>query len=131
VSRPARVAPVDEVFFALADPTRVHVVTLLGEQPRRASELAEALGQSRPGMSRHLRILRRAGLLREEGDERDGRARRLVLEPAGLDRVRAFVDEVQGFWSAQLASLKTHAEARAKADREGRAALGAKRRAAS
>lgn len=108
-------AALSQVFFALGDPTRQGVVELLACAPRRASDLASELGASRPGMSRHLRILREAGVVREESDEADGRAHRVALEPAAFAPVRDFLDRVEDFWSAQLCSLKTHAEARARA----------------
>lgn len=111
-----------DVLFALADPTRRRVVELVGRGPRRASELAEALAQSRPGMSRHLRILREAGLLAEEGDETDGRARRLSLRAEALDPVRRFLDAVENDWSAQLESFKALAESRASAPKAKRKA---------
>ena len=50
----------DSTLTALADPTRRRVVELLRDGPLRASELAEGSGMSRPAMSRHLRVLRRA-----------------------------------------------------------------------
>jgi hypothetical protein len=64
-------------------------------------------------MSRHLRILREAGVLKDEADERDGRATRIALERAPFDDVRAFLDELDGFWSSQLASFGSLAEKRA------------------
>ena len=58
---------VDQTLAALADPTRRAVIGLLREQPRRSGELAAALSISRPAMSRHLRVLRKARLVSEHG----------------------------------------------------------------
>lgn len=102
-----------DVLFALADPTRRRVVELLGRAPRRASDLAEEVGVSRPGMSRHLRVLREAGVIREEGDESDGRAHVLALDRAAFGRVHDWLDEVESYWTEQLGSFKALAEARA------------------
>lgn len=108
-----RPAKLDEAFGALADPTRRKVVELLGRGPHRASELATATGQSRPGMSRHLRLLREAGLVREEADESDARASLYVLDQRAFEDVQTFLDRVQTFWSDQLSSFADHLEARA------------------
>jgi DNA-binding transcriptional ArsR family regulator len=69
------VGSVDRTLAALAEPTRRGVVELLRAQPLRASEIADALATTRPAMSRHLRVLRRAGLVTESGLEDDTRAR--------------------------------------------------------
>ncbi len=93
---------------ALADPTRRGVVELLRQEPRRAGELAQALDSSPPAMSRHLRVLRQAGLVEPLMVEEDGRGRlyRLRFEP--LDELRGWVQEVEGFWSAQLGAFQAH-----------------------
>lgn len=111
----SRRADLSDVLFALADPTRLRIVEEIAQAPRRASELAVAVGASRPSMSRHLRILREAGVVRDEGDARDGRATLVGLEHAPFERVRAFLDEIEGFWSAQLGSFQALAEARVEA----------------
>jgi DNA-binding transcriptional ArsR family regulator len=111
---PARARRLDGAFGALADPTRRKVIELLGRAPHRASELADAVAASRPGMSRHLRVLREAGLVREEGDARDARARIYRLEREAFDGVKGWLDDVERFWTDQLESFRTRAEARAK-----------------
>lgn len=108
-----KVPDLSDVLFALADPTRRRVIELVGRSPRRASELADALGASRPAMSRHLRILRAAGVIRDEGDEADGRARLIALERTAFRGVHGWLDEVEGFWAEQLASFQSLAEVRA------------------
>jgi DNA-binding transcriptional ArsR family regulator len=127
--RRARAERLDGAFGALADPTRRKVIELLGRAPHRASELALATDASRPGMSRHLRILREAGLVREEGDARDARARVYRLEREALGGVKGWLDLVEGFWAAQLESLRTLAEARAsELSADARRASGGRRR---
>ena len=108
-----RTPDLGDICFALSDPTRREVVALLGEAPRRASELAQALRASRPAMSRHLRILRKAAIVREEDDVQDGRAHVVALERAGFSALRAYLDHVEDFWSVQLDAFKSVAEARA------------------
>lgn len=102
----------DRAFAALADPARRRAVRLLARRPRRSSDLAQALGLARPAMSKHLRALREAGLVRERGSDEDARVRIYEVRPRALDAMRTWVDEVEAFWQDQLASFKAHAEAR-------------------
>ncbi len=99
-----------DVFAVLADPTRRHVVQLLGERPRRAGELAVKAGLSGPAMSRHLRILLDAGVVEDERVAEDARVRVFKLRPQSLVAVQAFLDQLQADWNVQLRSFKKHAE---------------------
>ena len=78
-------------FSALAEPMRRGVVELLRGGPRRAGEIADELGQSRPAMSRHLRVLKRAGVVTDEGVEADARVRIYRLAPTALEPVRGWL----------------------------------------
>ena len=98
-------AGVDRTLSALADPTRRGVVYLLLQQPRRASEIADALAATRPAMSRHLRVLRRAGVVEEESLPDDARARVYRLRRQPFAELRDWLDEVEGFWNEQLQAL--------------------------
>jgi DNA-binding transcriptional ArsR family regulator len=111
------VSSVDRTLAALAEPTRRGVVDLLREKPHRASQIADALSMTRPAMSRHLRVLRRAGLVTEDGLEEDARARVYRLERTPFAELRGWLDEVEAFWGEQLHPFKDHAEGTA---REGR-----------
>jgi DNA-binding transcriptional ArsR family regulator len=104
----------DTTFAALSDPTRRGVIDLLRTQPRRAGDLADQLGMSRPAMSRHLKVLRTSGLIEPAGDDADMRARVYRLRPEPFSNLRTWLDEVELFWSGQLASFKAHAEKRNK-----------------
>ena len=100
----------DATFAALAEPTRRRVIELLRERPRRASDLAAGAGTSGPAMSRHLRVLRTTGLVREERVEHDARVHvyRLCREP--FTSLGAWLDQVQAFWTDQLDAYRTHIE---------------------
>lgn len=100
----------DETFIALADPTRRKVIELLRKKPRRAGDLAAAFDMVPPAMSRHLRVLRKSGLVEEGGLPEDARVRvyRLRAEPFG--ELRAWLDEIEAFWTDQLSAFKAHAE---------------------
>jgi DNA-binding transcriptional ArsR family regulator len=98
------------LFAALADPARREVVQLLGTGPRRAGELSEAVGLSSPAMSRHLKVLLRAGVITDERTSRDARMRYFRLRPHSLVALQAWLDQLQAHWDEQLASFKRHVE---------------------
>ena len=91
-------------FEALADPTRRRIVELVAERERSAGEIAAAFAISRPGISRHLRVLREEGIVeaREEGTRRV-----YFLQPGSLDEVEGWVDRCRGFWANRLDALET------------------------
>jgi DNA-binding transcriptional ArsR family regulator len=97
---------------ALADGTRKAVVDLLSKQPRRAGELAATLSMSPAAMSRHLRVLRRSGIIGEAGVEEDARVRVYHLRREPFDELRRWVEEVETFWGGELASFKEHVDRR-------------------
>jgi DNA-binding transcriptional ArsR family regulator len=100
----------NDVFGALADPTRRRVLELLSDKPRRAGELAAAAGTSAPVMSRHLRVLLENGLVADGRVPDDARARVFRLRRKRIGDVQAWLDQLQAHWSEQLASFKRHAE---------------------
>jgi DNA-binding transcriptional ArsR family regulator len=102
---------ITETLSALADPTRRRVVELLRREPRRSSELADALETSRPAMSRHLKVLRRCGLVSERALDADHRTRVYRLEPEPFAALRQWVSEIEDFWGDQLDAFVAHAEA--------------------
>ena len=96
------------VFEAVADPTRRRLLELLGDRERTAGELASAFSISRPAVSRHLRVLREAGLVRWRGEAQH---RVYSLEPAPLAELDTWLRQ---FWTDALDRLERHLE------REGR-----------
>jgi len=100
----------NDLFGVLADPTRRRVLELLSEQPRRAGDLAAAVGSSAPVMSRHLRILLESGLVADERLPDDARARVFRLRPEPIGDVQVWLDQLQAHWTEQLASFKRHVE---------------------
>jgi DNA-binding transcriptional ArsR family regulator len=95
-------------FQALADPTRRAVLDLLREGSQPAGRIAQAFPVSRPAISKHLRLLREARLVRER---REGRHRHYELNPEPLRAVDAWLDRYRMFWHANLRSLKEFVEA--------------------
>jgi DNA-binding transcriptional ArsR family regulator len=98
----------DRALAALADPHRRRVIDLLRERPHRAGELAQATRLSFPAMSRHLKTLRRSGLVEENRDEFDSRVRIYRLKPEAMTALRAWLAETDALWARQLSALKTH-----------------------
>jgi DNA-binding transcriptional ArsR family regulator len=112
-THPAPTQALDATLAALADPARRGVVDLLRRRPRRAGELAAALRMTPPAVSRHLRVLRRSGLIEETGGvEHDARVRVYRLRPQPFTALRGWLDQVEAFWADQLGAFKAHAEGR-------------------
>ena len=100
----------DETLLALADPTRRRVVDLLRRKPQRAGDLAAALEVSPPRLSRHLRILRKSGLIEDSGVDHDARVSLYRLKPEPFETLKDWLQEVESFWTMELAAFKGHAE---------------------
>jgi DNA-binding transcriptional ArsR family regulator len=98
----------DRTLAALADPHRRRVVDLLRERPHRAGELAQAARVSFPAMSRHLKTLRRSGLVEEERDEFDSRVRIYRLRPEAMAELKTWLADMDALWARQLSALKAH-----------------------
>jgi DNA-binding transcriptional ArsR family regulator len=88
-----------EAIEALADPTRRAVLERLLCGPLPVKEIANGLPVTRPAVSQHLGVLKRAGLVSEQ---RQGTFRVYRLEPGGLEALRSYLDN---FWSAALAQF--------------------------
>jgi len=95
-------------FQALADPTRRAVLDLLRRGSQPAGMIASAFPVSRPAISKHLRLLRRAHLVREH---RAGRHRVYQLNPEPLRAVDSWIAQYRAFWASNLSSLKAFVEA--------------------
>ncbi|MGA2103542.1 MAG: metalloregulator ArsR/SmtB family transcription factor [Candidatus Sulfotelmatobacter sp.] len=97
----------EATFQALADPTRRAVLDLLRRGSQPAGQIASAFPVSRPAISKHLRLLRRAHLVREH---REGRNRVYHLNPEPLRAVDSWIEQYRTFWTANLNSLKAYVE---------------------
>ena len=99
-----------DTFGVLADPTRRQVLDLLSRRNRSAGELGRAFPSvSQPGMSRHLRVLREAGLVRVT---KKSRHRVYSLAWEGLAPVDAWLSKFRGYWEAELDSLESFLDTR-------------------
>jgi DNA-binding transcriptional ArsR family regulator len=106
----------DAILGALADPTRRRIVELLGEAPRRASDLHRAFPIAAPAVSRHLRVLREAGLIADRGVPGDKRVRVYVLEPRALEPLADWLAQRSRAWQLQLDSFKDYVALRTVGD---------------
>jgi DNA-binding transcriptional ArsR family regulator len=95
-----------EAAAAISDPIRRRVLELVRDRELPAGELAAAFAVSRPAVSRHLRVLREAGLVHER---REGRLRLYRADPAPLEELREWLE---GYWGGRLEALKRVAEER-------------------
>ena len=95
------------VFEALADPTRRRIVELLARRERSSGELAGHFELSQPAVSKHLRVLRDAGVV----DVRGVAQRRIYrLDPTTLGRAEAWIARHRRFWEERLDALQAHVE---------------------
>ena len=97
----------DDLFKALADPTRREILALLRRQRRSVGDLAANFRTSRPAISKHLRILRDAQLVK---DTPERTSRLCELNPAPLKQIDAWLDDYKVFWDRSLNRLKAHME---------------------
>ena len=101
----ATVDPFDVVFAALADPTRRSIVRRLAEGPATVLELAEPFPITLPAISRHLKVLEKAGLISRG---RDGQRRPCELRPEPLAEIAAWADNTRAAWEQRLDRLEAH-----------------------
>lgn len=97
----------DRTFAALADPTRRAILARLAEGERTVGDLARPFEISRPAISKHLRVLERAGLVRRA---RDGRLSRCGLDASPMRDAAEWVEEYRKIWECQLDALARYLE---------------------
>ena len=96
---------------ALAEPTRRRIVELLAERERSAGEIAAHFTTSRPGISRHLRVLREHGLVRTR---EEAQHRLYSLDPAPLEELDQWIHHYRRLWTNRLDALDTEIHRRRK-----------------
>jgi len=92
----------DTTFAALADPTRRAILARLAAGEATVNELAEPFDMSQPAISKHLKVLERAGLISRD---RDAQRRPSRLEPRRLSEASAWLEQYRRFWEASFARL--------------------------
>jgi DNA-binding transcriptional ArsR family regulator len=99
--------PYEYALAALADPTRRRVFEQLRSGPKAVGRIAKSMPVSRPAVSQHLKVLKDAGLVREQ---REGTRRIYEIDPRGLSALRRWLDQ---FWDEALDAFQAAAEAEA------------------
>jgi DNA-binding transcriptional ArsR family regulator len=101
--------PLSQVFAALADPTRRHILARLKEGPATVTELAEPLPMSMPAVSRHLKVLAAAGLI-SRGREAQWRSSSLEVEP--MREAMRWMEQLGIVWDQRFDRLDAHLAAK-------------------
>ncbi len=95
------------IFSALADPTRRGILALLSQGPTSVGALAEPFKMSAPAISRHLKVLERAGLVSRTTN---AQWRTITLETEPLDTVTTWIEEQKREWNQRFDALDAHLE---------------------
>ena len=103
--QPTTSDPLSTTFAALADPTRRAILARLSSGEASVTELAEPFPMSLPAVSRHLKVLERAGLIARG---REAQWRPCRLEPAALKPVDAWLDSYRRLWTGRLDRLESY-----------------------
>ncbi len=103
----ARAATTSDVFNAIAEPQRRHILTLLRDGERPVTDLADALGMTQPRASKHLRVLREVGLVR---DRRAGKQRLYALDARGLQPVHEWTGGFERLWAERFDRLDAYVQ---------------------
>jgi DNA-binding transcriptional ArsR family regulator len=103
----ARAATTSDVFNAIAEPQRRDILALLRAGERPVTDLAQELGMSQPGASKHLRVLREVGLVR---DRKAGKQRLYGLEANGLRPIHEWTGGFEQFWNESFDRLDTYVQ---------------------
>jgi DNA-binding transcriptional ArsR family regulator len=112
----------DKTFAALAHPIRRAILTRLAQEPGASvTDLAEPFAVSLMAVSKHLKVLDEAGLIRRE---KDGRVHRCSFEPEAMDVARDWIEIHRTFWTQQLDSLAAYLEKPHSRGRKGRGSKG-------
>ena len=110
----ARAATTSDVFNAIAEPQRRAILVLLRTGERPVNDLADELGLTQPGASKHLRVLREVGLVR---DRKDGRQRLYGLDGRGLRPIHEWTGGFEQFWNESFDRLDAYVQDLKKAKR--------------
>ena len=100
-------SPLDATFAALADPTRRGILEQLSRGQTKVTDLAKPYDMSLPAVSKHLKILERAGLIRRS---RVGREHRIRVDPTPIEKARDWISEYAEIWQQQFDALDAYLE---------------------
>jgi DNA-binding transcriptional ArsR family regulator len=108
-----RSGSLDATFAALSDPTRRRILGLLTGAELRVTEVAKHFSVSLPAVSKHLRVLENAGLIKRK---RDGRVHRLRLDAKPMGDAAAWIEHYRNFWEVRFDALADYLQKQQKKD---------------
>lgn len=100
-------AELDSIFYALADPTRRQILRMVGEQTRSITELAEPFRMTLAAVSKHIKVLERAKLVKRT---KQGRTHHCELDAAPLAQAEECIRFYQSYWNERLDQLALYLE---------------------
>lgn len=103
-------APLDHIFYALSDPTRREILTVLSKGEAQVSELAHRLDLSLPGISKHLKVLERGKLIQRKAHATDKRASVLALKGEPMEKATDWLEKHRQYWNRQFEALEQFLE---------------------
>lgn len=103
-------APLDHIFYALSDPTRRQILSVLSKGEAQASDLAQRFDLSMPAVSKHLKVLERGNLIQRKAHESDGRAQVLALKAKELDKATDWLEKHRKYWNDRFDELEKFLE---------------------
>jgi len=104
-------APTLDIFQAIADPSRRHILQLLSKDSLTINSIAEHFDMSRPAVSKHIKVLDEAGFI---SIQNIGRERYCVLNPEGFDELQEWINYFDKFWASKLKKLEALLDNKAK-----------------
>lgn len=93
----------NDVFSVLSDPTRREIIKQLAQGEMTVMKLAEPFEMSLPAISKHLKVLEKAGLVSQR---KEGRYRYYYLNPTSLDQASIWLEDLKQYWTSQLSRLE-------------------------
>jgi DNA-binding transcriptional ArsR family regulator len=100
----------NDIFKAIADPTRREILLMLAEQPANVNRISERFNISRPAISKHIKILEDCKLVGIEKEHSDGRQRLCFAQLEAMQEVQAYIQQLEKFWANRLGRLGAYLE---------------------
>jgi len=94
-----------DIFKAFADPTRRSILLMLCQKSDSVNNISEHFKMSRPAISKHIKILEEAELVKIQTDEKDGRQRNCFAQLEAMQEVHNYISNLENFWKQSLSGL--------------------------
>ncbi len=98
----------NDVFKAIADPTRREILLMIAKQPESVNRISEQFNMSRPAVSKHIKLLSDSNLISIKTDEGDGRQRNCYIQLEALKEIEDYIIKLEKFWQSKLEGLEKH-----------------------